>query len=146
MKRSWMLFLLALAIILGPTHALALTETHGSPQWRTPAQLKHQAMEVAASLRCPMSTNQSLQDSQSPIASELKAEIYLQLEQGKTSDEIVAFMVARYGERIRYMPSLTSGTALLFFMPLGLLVAVLFWYLRQMHTRRTLPHSQEHRS
>ncbi|MCG9748033.1 cytochrome c-type biogenesis protein [Shewanella sp. Isolate8] len=137
-------------LLLGATLTLLLGQAQAEVQTNTslqaPAVLKRQAIEIAATLRCPMSTNQNLLDSQSPIASELKAEIYLQLERGKTADEIVDFMVARYGERIRYMPSLTSGTALLFFIPLGLLAAVLFWYLRQMHTRRPLPHSQEHRS
>ncbi|MXR69329.1 cytochrome c-type biogenesis protein CcmH [Shewanella sp. JBTF-M18] len=147
MKGSWILLLVVtLVTLLGPTRAQAPTETHGNPQWRTPAQLKHQAIEIAAGLRCPMSANQSLQDSQSPIANELKAEIYLQLEQGKTSDEIVDFMVARYGERIRYMPSLSAGTALLFFAPLCLLALAIFWYLRQAGSAASFNTSQEDRS
>ncbi|WP_258406358.1 cytochrome c-type biogenesis protein [Shewanella halotolerans] len=148
MKGSWILLLVALATLLGSTvsQAQALAETHGNPQWRTPAQLKHQAIAIAAGLRCPMSTNQSLQDSQSPIANELKAEIYLQLEQGKTSDEIVDFMVARYGERIRYMPSLSAGTALLFFAPLCLLALAIFWYFRQTAGAASINTSQEDRS
>ncbi|QYJ99536.1 cytochrome c-type biogenesis protein CcmH [Shewanella alkalitolerans] len=148
MKGYWILLLLALACSLGPTHAQAqpLAETDGSPRWRTPAQLKHQAIAIASGLRCPMSTNQSLLDSQSPIANELKAEIYLQLEQGKTSDEIVDFMVARYGERIRYMPSLSAGTALLFFAPLCLLALAIFWYFRQTAGAASFNTSQEDRS
>ncbi|ABO22218.1 cytochrome c-type biogenesis protein [Shewanella loihica] len=148
MKGYWILLLLALACFLGPTRAQAqvLAETGGSPQWRTPAQLKHQAIAIASGLRCPMSTNQSLQDSQSPIANELKAEIYLQLEQGKTSDEIVDFMVVRYGERIRYMPSLSAGTALLFFAPLCLLALAIFWYFRQIAGAASFNTSQEDRS
>ncbi|QYK13273.1 cytochrome c-type biogenesis protein CcmH [Shewanella rhizosphaerae] len=148
MKGYWILLLLALACFLGPTRAQAqvLAETDGSPQWRTPAQLKHQAIAIASGLRCPMSTNQSLQDSQSPIANELKAEIYLQLQQGKTSDEIVDFMVVRYGERIRYMPTLSAGTALLFFAPLCLLALAIFWYFRQIAGAASFNTSQEDRS
>lgn len=143
MSRINMLLLLVIALtnLLGATQAQVPAEEAIS--WNTPAQLKRQAIAIAVVLRCPMATNQSLQDSQSPIANELKAEIYLQLEQGKTPDEIIDFMVARYGERIRYMPNLSIGTALLFFAPLGLLGVVILWYLRQVRRRAPIHSLQE---
>ncbi len=75
-------------------------------------------LEISRELRCPKSINQSLLESQAPIASELKAQIYLMLEQGHSKAEIIHFMVERYGEKIRYMPSLSGGTTLLWLAPL----------------------------
>jgi cytochrome c-type biogenesis protein CcmH len=74
-----------------------------------------------------MSTNQNLLDSQAPIANELKAEIFLQLEQGRRKQEIIDFMVQRYGEKIRYMPVIAPGTIVLFLFPLALVALIALW-------------------
>lgn len=69
-------------------------------------------------------------ESESSIAGELKAEIYKQLAEGKTREEILAFFTARYGEQIRYDPALTGGTALLWAAPWVLFAAAgaaAFW-------------------
>ena len=74
--------------------------------------------------------NYTLFESESSIAGELKAEIYKQLAEGKTREEILAFFTARYGEQIRYAPALTGGTALLWAAPWVLFAAagaVAFW-------------------
>ena len=88
----------------------------------TPTQKKGLGFEIAKALRCPTSINQNLFDSQANIASELKAHIFRLLDEGKTKAEIMDYFTERYGEKIRYSPSLSSGTALLWFAPLLLLI------------------------
>ncbi|SIR03164.1 cytochrome c-type biogenesis protein CcmH [Shewanella morhuae] len=78
---------------------------------------QQQAMDISKVLRCPMATNQSLFESQAPIAHELKAQIFTMLEQGQSQDEIIHFMVQRYGEKIRYQPELKDSTLALWFGP-----------------------------
>ncbi|MFQ6370654.1 cytochrome c-type biogenesis protein CcmH [Shewanella sp. YIC-542] len=78
--------------------------------------------QIARELRCPAAVNQSLYESEAPIASELKAQIYQMLQQGKTREQIIDFMVQRYGERIRYQPSLNPATWLLWAAPLLLVI------------------------
>ena len=85
--------------------------------------LREEATEISKLLRCPASVNLTLYESETAIASELKAQIYLQLQQGKERDAVIDFIVQRYGEQIRYKPALTAGTALLWAAPGGLLLA-----------------------
>ncbi|MGL4713906.1 MAG: cytochrome c-type biogenesis protein [Shewanella sp.] len=83
---------------------------------------QQQAIEISKILRCPMATNQSLFESQAPIAHELKAQIFTLLDQGKSQQDIVDFMVQRYGEKIRYQPEFKPATLALWLGPLLLLV------------------------
>lgn len=74
-------------------------------------------------LRCPMCLNSNLSGSDAPIAADLRAEIYEQILDGRSNDEIIDFMTQRYGDFINYRPPLNSGTFLLWFGPLILLLA-----------------------
>lgn len=74
-------------------------------------------------LRCPKCTNSNLAGSDAPIATDLRAEIYQQISNDRSDDEIIEFMTARYGDFILYRPPLNAGTALLWFGPLALLLA-----------------------
>lgn len=98
-----------------------------SATYYTQDEIKTIGLSIARSLRCPMSTNQNLLDSQAPIASELKAEIFLQLEQGRSETQIIDFMVQRYGEKIRYMPAISQGAIVLYLFPLVLVVLIVAW-------------------
>jgi len=72
-------------------------------------------------LRCPKCQNQNLADSNSPIAADLRREVYELLQQGKADIEIVDFMVARYGDFVLYRPRVSSLTYILWYGPAGLL-------------------------
>lgn len=74
-------------------------------------------------LRCPKCQNQNLADSNSPIAADLRREVYELLNQDKADIEIVDFMVARYGEFVLYRPRVSSLTYILWFGP-GLLLLI----------------------
>jgi cytochrome c-type biogenesis protein CcmH len=74
-------------------------------------------------LRCPKCQNQNLADSNSPIAADLRREVYELLEQGKADIEIVDFMVKRYGDFVLYRPRVSSLTYILWFGP-GILLLI----------------------
>lgn len=80
-------------------------------------------------MRCPKCQNQNLSGSDSPIAMDLRNELYLMIETGKSDQEIVSFMVERYGEFILYRPRLSPATMLLWAAPVLMLVfgAILLW-------------------
>ncbi len=82
-------------------------------------------------MRCPKCQNQNLSGSDSPIALDLRNELYLMIEEGKSDQQIVDFMVERYGEFILYRPRLSPATVLLWAAPVLLLVfgALLLWLL-----------------
>ena len=91
----------------------------------SPDQIRDLGFEIAHELRCPMSVNQNLFDSGAPIASELKGQLFLMLEQGESKPAIIDFLVQRYGEKIRYQPSFSAATAVLWFGPLLLLFGII---------------------
>jgi cytochrome c-type biogenesis protein CcmH len=72
-------------------------------------------------LRCPKCQNQNLAGSNSPISADLRRELHRLLQEGKTDQEITAYMVSRYGEFVLYRPPLNKQTVVLWFLPLGLL-------------------------
>ena len=78
--------------------------------------------ELTKELRCPKCQNQDIADSNAPIATDLRREIFRMLGEGKDNQQILDFMVARYGDFVLYKPALTRKTAVLWFGPLALLV------------------------
>lgn len=86
---------------------------------------------LIAELRCPMCLNANLAGSDAPIAADLRAEIHSQILEGKSDEEILEFLVERYGEFILYRPRLSAGTAVLWFGPPLLLLGG-FFILRRM--------------
>ncbi len=72
-------------------------------------------------LRCPKCQNQNIADSNAPIATDLRREIYRMLYDGRSDKEIVDFLVMRYGDFVMYKPPLDSRTWLLWYGPFGLL-------------------------
>jgi cytochrome c-type biogenesis protein CcmH len=98
-------------------------------------------VKLSEKLRCLVCQNQSIADSSAELAQDLRRQIREQVAAGKTDDEIVAYMVARYGDFVLYEPPVKSSTALLWAGP-ALLVVVGFAVLaRLVRTRRTEPAS-----
>ncbi|BFM16006.1 cytochrome c-type biogenesis protein CcmH [Maricurvus nonylphenolicus] len=77
-------------------------------------------LELIEEMRCPKCQNQNLAGSDSPIAQDLRREIHRMLDEGKSDQEIVDFMVARYGEYVLYRPRVQRSTWILWGLPLGL--------------------------
>lgn len=73
-------------------------------------------------MRCPKCQNQNLSGSDSPIAMDLRRELYDMIQDGRSDKEIVDFMVERYGEYILYRPRVTPVTFMLWFGPVVLLL------------------------
>lgn len=78
-------------------------------------------------LRCPKCQNQNIADSNAPIAMDLRQEIYRLIQEGQTDEQIVEYLVARYGDFVRYNPPLNFNTFLLWFGPLLLLLGGVVW-------------------
>ncbi len=76
---------------------------------------------LTTELRCPKCQNQDIADSNAPIAADLRKQIYEQLQQGKSDEQIVDYMVDRYGDFVRYKPPVNARTWLLWFGPAALL-------------------------
>ncbi|TKB48734.1 cytochrome c-type biogenesis protein CcmH [Ferrimonas sediminicola] len=85
---------------------------------------------LAGQLRCPASINQTLAESEAAIAFELKGLIAQKLREGQQEEQIVQYLVERYGQQIRYQPGLDGATAPLWLIPMllvALLMMMLIW-------------------
>lgn len=124
MTRTRLLSVLLLCLLMGVT---ANAQTDEAAIERRLARLSHE-------LRCLQCQNQTLADSPAGLAEDLRREIRVQMRAGKTDEEIVAFLTARYGDFILYKPRVTPATYLLWFGPFLVLLLglfVLFRYIRQ---------------
>ncbi|EED35745.1 cytochrome c-type biogenesis protein CycL [Luminiphilus syltensis NOR5-1B] len=97
-------------------------------------ELEARYHSLSQELRCPKCQNQSIADSNAPISRDLRALLHRQLEAGSNDEEILDFMVERYGEFVRYRPAVDANTAPLWLAP-PLLIALgglgLIWHLRR---------------
>ena len=88
-------------------------------------------------LRCLVCQNQTLADSNAPLAEDLRREVRELATGGKSDDEIRAYLVARYGDFVLYKPPVKSTTYVLWFAPFLLLVggASAWWMLVRRRAR-----------
>lgn len=90
-------------------------------------------------LRCLVCQNQNLADSDADLAQDLRRETYEMLRAGKTDEEILTFMVERYGDFVLYRPPVKSTTFLLWFGPfllVGVGVAIVVMQVRRRRAAR----------
>lgn len=109
-------FSLVFALLLA-LPALAVIETY---EFSEPS-LEKRYRALSEELRCPKCQNQNIADSNAPISQDLRRLLYEQLEAGSSDDEIRQYMVDRYGEFVRYRPSFSGVTVLLWIAPMLLL-------------------------
>jgi cytochrome c-type biogenesis protein CcmH len=84
--------------------------------------LEARVMSVAAELRCLVCQNQTIADSHSGLAEDLRSQVREQLRTGASDEQVVQFMTDRYGDFVRYRPPFKATTALLWAGPAALLV------------------------
>ena len=108
-------FLFLLTVSLGTTASIDVYE-FSSDEART------RFHNLTEELRCPKCQNQNLADSNSGISQDLRAQVYQMINEGKSDDQVVDFMVARYGEFVRYKPKVAPETYVLWYGPYALLV------------------------
>jgi cytochrome c-type biogenesis protein CcmH len=100
-------------------------------------------------LRCPKCQNQNISDSNAPLAADLRQKVAGMIEEGKSNEDIVDYMVQRYGDFVSYRPPFDARTWLLWFGPFalmtiaGLVLAV--WIRRRGSERQTTELSAEER-
>ncbi len=84
--------------------------------------LRDRAQGLAAELRCPQCQNQNLHDSNSPIAMDMRLQVYQMVEDGRSNQEIVTYFTDRYGDFVRYRPAFDGRTVVLWLGPLVFLL------------------------
>jgi len=98
--------------------------------------LEQRVMTLAAELRCLVCQNQTIADSNAPLAEDLRNQVREKMRQGSSDSQIIDFMVERYGDFVLYRPPVKATTLLLWFGPLLLLGAGFVVLLHRILRRR----------
>ncbi len=122
---SSLVFTLLLSLVAITSHAVI--DGHKYPFDNEVDKVRFEVL--AEELRCPKCQNQNLADSNAPVASDLRDKVYELMIEGQTDDEIVGYLVARYGDFVRYNPPVQKNTFFLWFGPIvmvfiGLIVII----------------------
>lgn len=121
-------------LVLAATFSWALAKD-AAPAAVDPA-LEQRVMTLASELRCLVCQNQTIADSNAPLAEDLRNQVREKMRQGSSDSEILAYMVARYGDFVLYRPPFKLTTVLLWFGPLLLLAGGFAVLLRRVLRRR----------
>jgi len=108
------------------------------PCWAA-QDLEHRAAALERELRCLVCQNQTLAESNAPLAMDLRNQIRSQLAAGKSEREVVDYLVARYGDFVRYRPPLKASTLLLWAGPFVFLIGGFYLLARILRRRRVPP-------
>ena len=112
--------------------AFAQAEEVAKPDAKVEARLK----ALAEELRCLVCQNQTIADSNAPLALDLRNQIRAQIAQGRTDDQIREYMVNRYGDFVLYRPPFKATTAVLWLGPFLLIAGGLGIFLVVVKRRR----------
>ena len=123
------------ALLLAALLAAPLAAKEAAPAAADPV-LEKRVMALAEELRCLVCQNQTLAESNAPLAEDLRNQLRERMREGKSDREVVDFLVERYGDFVLYRPPLKATTVLLWFGPLLLLAAGFAVLLRRVQRRR----------
>ena len=101
--------------------------------------LDRRVTHLAHELRCLVCQNQSLAESNAPLAQDLSNQIREQVSAGKSDQDVLDFMVQRYGDFVLYRPPFKASTVFLWVGPFLFLVLGFFFLFRFVRSRRVPP-------
>lgn len=135
MKKTW-LFLTALlfsSVAFSAIDALNFS----SPQQESDYH------QLTQSLRCPQCQNNNIADSNATIAVDMRGKVFELLQEGKSKNDVVDYMVARYGNFVTYDPPMTASTLVLWIAPLLLVLLGVVFLLRRKPKSQSAVKSQD---
>lgn len=119
MKTLLYVLLLSAAVVFPATAAIDTYEFESKAD-------QERFRSLTEELRCPKCQNQNIADSDAEISLDMRELTYrMMIDEGKTNDEIVGYLVERYGDFVRYKPPVDKRTLLLWYGPFALLAFAL---------------------
>ncbi len=117
MMACWRLVLVLLSVALAaPAQAVQPSEMLDDPA------LEERARDISTGLRCLVCQNQSIDDSNAPLARDLRILVRERLKAGDSNDEVLTYLVDRYGDFVLLRPRFAAYTLVLWLTPAVLLV------------------------
>ncbi len=128
---AWALRLMAWCVLGCVVPAQVAAETR--------VDVEARVQRIASELRCLVCQNQTVADSQSGLASDLRQEVRTMVSRGDSDDAVLAFMTSRYGDFVLYRPPWKASTVLLWIAPALLLLGGLLTLSLVLRRRAQLP-------
>lgn len=135
MKKTW-LFLTALlfsSVAFSAIDALNFSSSQQESDYH----------QLTQSLRCPQCQNNNIADSNATIAVDMRGKVFELLKEGKSKNDVVDYMVARYGNFVTYDPPMTASTLVLWIAPLLLVLLGVVFLLRRKPKAQSAVKSQD---
>lgn len=130
----FMVCLIFCLMVFGPSPAWAVQPGEAL----TDPVLEARARAISAELRCPVCQNQSIDDSDAPLAGDLRKLIRIRLQAGDSNEEVLAYIVERYGEFTLLDPKFSAKNSFLWLAPLFFLLPGGFFLWRRLRAAKTI--------
>lgn len=130
--------LMLLLLLLFPLAGLAAVDAYQFDDAQKEARFK----QLIDELRCLVCQNQNLADSNAELAQDMRRLTYEMVQRGESNEQIVTFMVQRYGDFVLYRPPFKNSTVMLWvgpFLILGVAVLVLIVFIRRRSREQVEP-------
>lgn len=127
------------ALLLGMLLSVSAFAAIDTYQFKSPEQ-EQAYREITAQLRCPKCQNTNITASDSIIAADMRTKVFQLLNEGQDRQQIVAYMVARYGNFVTYEPPVIPSTFILWLGPV--LVIIIGTGMIFMRSRRGAAHTE----
>lgn len=128
--------LLALTIVLGApfaAHAVQPDEILPDPA------MEHRARAISGGVRCMVCQNENIDDSNAPLARDLRLLVRERLKKGDSDDQVRDYLVARYGDFVLLKPPLRPATLILWITPVVVLLGAAGFALARVRARKAAP-------
>lgn len=106
-------------------------------EFDTTAQ-ERQFNQLTRELRCPKCQNQSIADSDAPLAQDMRDRVYQMILEGQSDSEIIGFMKVRYGDFVHYRPPVNRSTIVLWAAPIAVVLIGLITVIFHVRGRRNV--------
>jgi len=106
-------------------------------------EIETRARDVGRSLRCVVCQNQSIEESDASLAKDMRVIVRERIASGESNAEIIEFMRSRYGDYVLLKPPVQRNTYLLWFLPILIIIAMMFWLFRFARSKQANPSPTE---
>jgi len=125
MRWFFMVLLVVLAVVSGPAFAVMPDELLKNPEQEA------RARALSAGFRCLVCQNQSIDDSDAPLARDLRLLIRERITQGDSDAQVTDFVVSRYGDYVLLKPRFTGATLALWLLPFAVVLGGVVFFMRR---------------
>lgn len=129
LSKSLSTWLICMVLSFSASIQSSIAQNEAKPLAENP-ELENKVKEITQELRCLVCQNESIADSHADLANDLRNQVREKLLQNKSKQEIIDYMVARYGDFVLYKPPLKTSTLALWLSPF-LLIIIGFFVLRK---------------